>query len=60
MTIFLILFEKNLFFFCINFGALCFSDGDVRVNWVTVSKNNTTIRSGDMISVSGKGRLKVR
>ncbi|CAH1444537.1 unnamed protein product [Lactuca virosa] len=35
------------------------SDGDVRVNWVTVSKNNTTIRSGDMISVSGKGRLKI-
>ncbi|XP_024960173.1 uncharacterized protein LOC112500818 isoform X2 [Cynara cardunculus var. scolymus] len=34
------------------------SDGDVRVNWVTVTKNNTTIRSGDMISVSGKGRLK--
>ncbi|KAL8264386.1 hypothetical protein R6Q59_022516 [Mikania micrantha] len=35
------------------------SDGDVRVNWVTVTKNNTTIKSGDMISVSGKGRLKV-
>lgn len=35
------------------------SDGDVRVNWVTVTKNNTTIRSGDMISVSGKGRLKI-
>ncbi|KVI02261.1 RNA-binding S4 domain-containing protein [Cynara cardunculus var. scolymus] len=27
------------------------SDGDVRVNWVTVTKNNTTIRSGDMISI---------
>nr|GFB92423.1 putative RNA-binding protein YlmH isoform X1 [Tanacetum cinerariifolium] len=35
------------------------SDGDVRVNWVTVTKNNTTIRSGDLISVSGKGRLKI-
>ncbi|XP_071730134.1 uncharacterized protein [Rutidosis leptorrhynchoides] len=35
------------------------SDGDVRVNWMTVTKNNTTIRSGDMISVSGKGRLKI-
>ncbi|KAF5814834.1 putative nucleotide-binding alpha-beta plait domain superfamily, photosystem II S4 [Helianthus annuus] len=35
------------------------SDGDVRVNWVTVTKNNTTIKSGDMISVSGKGRLKI-
>ncbi|KAI3755779.1 hypothetical protein L1987_55585 [Smallanthus sonchifolius] len=35
------------------------SDGDVRVNWATVTKNNTTIKSGDMISVSGKGRLKI-
>ncbi|GJS78787.1 RNA-binding S4 domain-containing protein [Tanacetum coccineum] len=35
------------------------SDGDVRVNWVTVTKNNTTIRSGDLISVSGKGRLRI-
>ncbi|KAJ0801643.1 putative RNA-binding S4 domain, nucleotide-binding alpha-beta plait domain superfamily [Helianthus annuus] len=35
------------------------SDGDVRINWVTVTKNNTTIKSGDMISVSGKGRLKI-
>lgn len=35
------------------------SDGDVRVNWITVTKNNTTIKSGDIISVSGKGRLKI-
>lgn len=35
------------------------SNGDVRVNWATVTKNNTTIKTGDMISVSGKGRLKV-
>ncbi|XP_073149128.1 uncharacterized protein [Henckelia pumila] len=35
------------------------SDGDVRVNWITVTKNNTTIKSGDMISVSGQGRLKI-
>lgn len=35
------------------------SNGDVRVNWATVTKNNTTIKTGDMISVSGKGRLKI-
>ncbi|KAL2466813.1 RNA-binding S4 domain-containing protein [Abeliophyllum distichum] len=35
------------------------SDGDVRVNWSTVTKNNTTIKTGDIISVSGRGRLKV-
>ncbi|KAL6975407.1 hypothetical protein U1Q18_024203 [Sarracenia purpurea var. burkii] len=35
------------------------SDGDVRVNWTTVTKSNTTIKAGDIISVSGKGRLKI-
>ncbi|KAL8144988.1 hypothetical protein AgCh_003270 [Apium graveolens] len=35
------------------------SNGDVRVNWTSVSKNNTTIKTGDMISVNGKGRLKI-
>ncbi|KZV32579.1 hypothetical protein F511_43003 [Dorcoceras hygrometricum] len=35
------------------------SVGDVRVNWITVPKNNTTIKSGDIISVSGQGRLKI-
>ncbi|KAL8510228.1 hypothetical protein ACS0TY_017152 [Phlomoides rotata] len=35
------------------------SDGDVRVNWVTVTKNNTTVKTGDIISVSGKGRAKI-
>lgn len=35
------------------------SDGDVRVNWTTVTKSNTTLKTGDVISVSGKGRLKV-
>ncbi|CAA0816318.1 RNA-binding S4 domain-containing protein [Striga hermonthica] len=35
------------------------SKGDVRVNWATVMKNNTTLRTGDIISVSGKGRLKI-
>ncbi|XP_057465308.1 uncharacterized protein LOC130755020 isoform X4 [Actinidia eriantha] len=33
--------------------------GDVRVNWTTVTKSNTTIKTGDIISVSGKGRLKI-
>ncbi|KAL8046570.1 hypothetical protein ABFX02_08G185900 [Erythranthe guttata] len=35
------------------------SDGDVRVNWAPVTKSNTTVRTGDIISVSGKGRLKI-
>ncbi|XP_059277126.1 uncharacterized protein LOC132031254 isoform X1 [Lycium ferocissimum] len=35
------------------------SNGDVRVNWSTVTKSNTTIKTGDMISVSGEGRLKI-
>ncbi|KAL0301187.1 UNVERIFIED_CONTAM: hypothetical protein Sradi_6395500 [Sesamum radiatum] len=35
------------------------SDGDVRVNWATVTKNNTTVKTGDIVSVSGKGRLKL-
>ncbi|KAI3466106.1 hypothetical protein Pfo_022769 [Paulownia fortunei] len=35
------------------------SNGDVRVNWATVMKNNTTVKTGDIISVSGKGRLKI-
>ncbi|KAJ8764696.1 hypothetical protein K2173_007785 [Erythroxylum novogranatense] len=34
------------------------SNGDVRVNWTTVTKNNTTLKTGDIVSVSGKGRLK--
>ncbi|KAH9802648.1 S4 RNA-binding domain-containing protein [Citrus sinensis] len=35
------------------------SNGDVRVNWTTVTKNGTTLRTGDIVSVSGKGRIKV-
>ncbi|KAK6946710.1 YlmH, putative RNA-binding domain [Dillenia turbinata] len=35
------------------------SNGDVRVNWTTVTKNGTTLKTGDIISVSGKGRLKI-
>ncbi|XP_052206332.1 uncharacterized protein LOC127810817 isoform X2 [Diospyros lotus] len=34
-------------------------NGDVRVNWSTITKSNTTIKTGDIISVSGKGRLKI-
>ncbi|XP_038689654.1 putative RNA-binding protein YlmH isoform X2 [Tripterygium wilfordii] len=34
------------------------SKGDVRVNWTTVTKNGITLKTGDVVSVSGKGRLK--
>ncbi|XP_022142745.1 uncharacterized protein LOC111012786 isoform X2 [Momordica charantia] len=33
--------------------------GDVRVNWTPVTKNGTTLKTGDVVSVSGKGRLKI-
>jgi len=36
-----------------------FSAGDVRVNWAPVLKNGVTLKSGDVVSVSGMGRLKV-
>ncbi|KAK4373971.1 hypothetical protein RND71_004648 [Anisodus tanguticus] len=39
--------------------ASLISNGDVRVNWSTVAKSNTTIKTGDMISVSREGRLKI-
>ncbi|PON40050.1 Photosystem II S [Parasponia andersonii] len=35
------------------------SNGDVRVNWTPVTKNGTTLKTGDVVSVSGKGRLKI-
>ncbi|PKI37640.1 hypothetical protein CRG98_041933 [Punica granatum] len=35
------------------------SSGDVRVNWATVTKSGYTLKSGDVVSVSGKGRLKI-
>ncbi|EXB42552.1 Putative RNA-binding protein ylmH [Morus notabilis] len=35
------------------------SNGDVRVNWTPVTKNGTILKTGDIVSVSGKGRLKV-
>ncbi|KAJ7948662.1 RNA-binding S4 domain-containing protein [Quillaja saponaria] len=35
------------------------SKGDVRVNWTPIAKNGTTLKTGDIVSVSGKGRLKV-
>ncbi|XP_031495928.1 uncharacterized protein LOC116261351 [Nymphaea colorata] len=35
------------------------SNGDVRVNWTPVTKSGTTLKTGDMVSVSGKGRLKI-
>ncbi|ONK70138.1 uncharacterized protein A4U43_C05F30650 [Asparagus officinalis] len=35
------------------------SNGDVRINWSPVSKNGATLKTGDIVSVSGKGRLKI-
>lgn len=35
------------------------SNGDVRINWTPVTTKGTTIKSGDIVSVRGKGRLKV-
>lgn len=35
------------------------SNGDVRINWIPVTTKGTTLKSGDIVSVSGKGRLKV-
>ncbi|KMZ71264.1 RNA-binding S4 domain-containing protein [Zostera marina] len=34
-------------------------NGDVRVNWATVTKNGTTLKTGDVVAVDGKGRLKI-
>lgn len=35
------------------------SAGDVRLNWSPLSKNGATVKTGDVVSVSGKGRLKI-
>ncbi|KAK4576774.1 hypothetical protein RGQ29_027351 [Quercus rubra] len=35
------------------------SKGELRINWIPVSKNNTTLKTGDIVSVSGRGRLKI-
>ncbi|KAL8141310.1 hypothetical protein V2J09_007331, partial [Rumex salicifolius] len=35
------------------------SKGDVRVNWNTALKNGAILRIGDVVSVSGMGRLKI-
>uniref|UniRef100_A0A0R0H593 RNA-binding S4 domain-containing protein n=1 Tax=Glycine max TaxID=3847 RepID=A0A0R0H593_SOYBN len=35
------------------------SNGDVRINWIHVTTKGTTLKSGDIVSVSGKGRLKI-
>nr|XP_027063270.1 uncharacterized protein LOC113689719 isoform X3 [Coffea arabica] len=39
--------------------AALISNGDVRVNWTGVLKSNTNVKTGDIISVSGRGRLKI-
>lgn len=35
------------------------SKGDVRVNWNTALKNGAILRTGDVVSVSGLGKLKI-
>ncbi|XP_061337091.1 uncharacterized protein LOC133284122 isoform X2 [Gastrolobium bilobum] len=35
------------------------SNGDVRINWTPVTTKGTTLKSGDIVSVSGMGRLKI-
>ncbi|KAK9907188.1 hypothetical protein M0R45_002191 [Rubus argutus] len=34
-------------------------NGDVRLNWTPVTKNGATLKTGDIVSVRGKGRLKI-
>lgn len=46
-------------FKAVMFSFITFSNGDVRVNWAPVTKSGTTLKTGDTVSVSGKGRLKV-
>ncbi|KAG8055451.1 hypothetical protein GUJ93_ZPchr0001g29976 [Zizania palustris] len=40
--------------------ASLISAGDVRVNWSPVLKNGASLKAGDVVSVSGMGRLKVK
>ncbi|XP_024528027.1 uncharacterized protein LOC9632130 [Selaginella moellendorffii] len=35
------------------------SKGDVRLNWKEATKSNTSLKSGDVISLAGKGRLQI-
>lgn len=35
------------------------SNKDVRVNWSPVVKNGATLKMGDIVSINGKGRLKI-
>jgi photosystem II S4 domain protein len=35
------------------------SGGDVRVNWKEISQSSYAVKSGDLISVSGKGRIEI-
>jgi len=35
------------------------SGGDVRVNWSEVTKNGTLLKTGDIISIKGKGRVQL-
>lgn len=35
------------------------SSGEVRVNWKEVTKTSLTLKTGDVVSVRGKGRIQV-
>ena len=44
---------------CLYASVYLCSNGDVCVNWTPITKNGTALKTGDMVSVRGKGRLKV-
>ncbi len=59
-------FQKRTPFSYEMYGDPCFSGwfgmgsgGDVRVNWKEVTKNGLCLKTGDVVSVSGKGRIEV-
>ena len=33
--------------------------GDVRINWLSCAKPSVTVKTGDVVSVAGKGRMTV-
>lgn len=51
--------EMKLITFMLCSTFLSCSKGDVRINWSTVTKNGATLKTDDVVSVSGSGRLKV-
>eukprot|EP00249_Psilotum_nudum_P010744 c22734_g1_i1 orf=272-1282(+) len=47
--------------FCMSRSKLVdlISSGNVRINWKAIAKNDISLRTGDVISVRGKGRVEV-